>query len=424
MSSRPLQGAPPLCQGTEELPYEGIAAGGRLRIGTWNMSGWRAAKARAVFGEVAAEVLAVQETHLAAMPLQWAHGTMREVGGHLHHGHPVRAAGGGTFGRSCGVGFVAQPGVALLPVLPVGAAWRWLHAVARLHVVRLVPRPGLPRGLLLLSVYAPLQTRQQDTERRKFVEALVEVTHSLDMQEPALLMGDFNGSMCPVRDFQGESAARRDACPLLAHLLGPGGAWLDVHVALAQERVPWTFQTVDQTGKLSASRIDLILANHAAMPLVCGARVLSDIRDGGHSPVLVDILFTGSASICWHRPRPTLPPLLQLSAKELRSSQEWQELLVRWCASTEYLHTQGTQHTAQSISAALAGALDHLVALAGGWVTRPATRRPAYDSLAIRRLRGRLRALHAAETLTRPSPGVSFGCWPHNLLLLCDQLRR
>ena len=149
MMSDPRQGGRPLEEEAGELPSAGDAAGGRLRIGTWNMSGWKAAKARTVFAEISAQILAVQETHLAPMPLQWAHGTMRDVGGHLHHGHPVKAVGNGTFGRSCGVGFVAQPGVALLPALPVGAAWRWLHQVGRLHAVRLAPRADLPRGLLL-----------------------------------------------------------------------------------------------------------------------------------------------------------------------------------------------------------------------------------------------------------------------------------
>jgi hypothetical protein len=148
MTCSPRQGGLPLDEGPEGLPSQGRAAGGRLRVATWNMSGWRAAKARAVFTEISADVLAVQETHLAAVPLQWAHGTMRDVGGHLHHGHPVKAVGKGTFGRSCGVGFVAQPGVAVSPVLPVGAAWRWLHHVGRLHAVRLAPRPGLPQGLM------------------------------------------------------------------------------------------------------------------------------------------------------------------------------------------------------------------------------------------------------------------------------------
>ena len=74
-----------------------------------------------------------------------------------------------------------------------------------------------------MSVYAPLQTTQQEVERRKFTEALLEVTHTLDLQIPTLLLGDFNGSIWPGRDFHGASSSRRAACPLLTHLLGPGG---------------------------------------------------------------------------------------------------------------------------------------------------------------------------------------------------------
>ena len=33
-------------------------------VGTWNMSGWQAAKARALFAEISADALAIQETHL------------------------------------------------------------------------------------------------------------------------------------------------------------------------------------------------------------------------------------------------------------------------------------------------------------------------------------------------------------------------
>ena len=426
MTSSLAQGAPAPGCGTGSGSPQGGAVGERLRVGTWNMSGWRAAKARAVFAEVSVDVLAVQETHLAAVPLQWAHATMRTVGSHLHHGHPVRAVGQDTFGRSCGVGFVAQAGVALTPVLPVGAAWRWLHLLGRVHAVRVAPRLGLPRGLLLLSVYAPLQTRQQAVERGKFVAAMQEITHDLDLQEPCLLLGDFNGSVCPGRDFQGESAARRDACPLLAHLLGPGGAWVDVHSALLGELVPWTFQSIDTVGKLSASRIDLILANHAAMGLVQGARVLSAIRDGGHSPVLVDLLLSGPASVCWRSPQPKLPPLLMLSSAELRLSSAWQDLLLQWSASPETVQALATSaaHSASSLSRALAGAVQRLVALAGGWETRPMARRRAYDSTAIRKLRGRLLALHRVEALTRPSPGLLVGCWTQPLVLLCDQLLR
>ena len=271
-------------------------------MGTWNMSGWRAVKAQTIFPEVGADVLALQETHLSAVPLHWAYASMKDINYQLHHGHPARASVGRDFGKSCGVGFAAGPGVALLPSLPCGPAGRWLHQQGRLHTVRLPPRRGLPRGLLLASVYAPLQLKQHTAERRKFVEAMIEFTHALDLQSPILLMGDFNGSPCPSRDFLAESGGRREPCPLLAQLLGPAGAWVDVHAALLGEPLPWTFQILDGEGKLSASRIDLILANHAALSLIERAWVLSDVRDGGHSPVLVDLCVEGPVSICWRAP--------------------------------------------------------------------------------------------------------------------------
>ena len=96
----------------------------RLLIRTWNLSGWSAANARTVFEEVGADVLALQETHLAALPLQWAHNTMRAVDRHLLHGHPVPAMAGSTYAKSCGVGFVLRSGVPAAAALPVGGAWR------------------------------------------------------------------------------------------------------------------------------------------------------------------------------------------------------------------------------------------------------------------------------------------------------------
>ena len=57
-------------KGTEVTPGD---LESRLTIGTWNLSGWSAAKARTVLAEVGGNVLAVQETHLAVLPLQWAH---------------------------------------------------------------------------------------------------------------------------------------------------------------------------------------------------------------------------------------------------------------------------------------------------------------------------------------------------------------
>jgi hypothetical protein len=324
------------------------------------------------------------------------------------------------------VGFVLRAGLAAAAALPVGAAWRWLHRVGRLHGIRLAPRPGLPKGLLLLTLYAPLQTRQQQVERSKFVAALMEVTHGLDLQVPTLLMGDYNGSAFPNRDFLGETSARRGACPLLTHLLGPGGAWVDLHAAILPEPLPWTFQLLDRTGKVSASRIDLLLANHAAMALVRSASVMTELRDGGHSPVLVELVWAGPVTINWQRPRPQLPSLLQLSSGELRSSAAWTELLQRWCQSPAAQLALDPQavHTVFTLSTALSAALQHLVTLAGGWATRSAGHRQAYDAEAVRRVRRQLAELQLLERCTRDVGQHSPGCWPRQWDQLCSSLQR
>ena len=182
-------------------------------------------KAGVIAQDIGVDILAVQETHLAFLPLEWAHGTCRNLGLRLHHGHPVPPLLNRVDGRSCGVGFVSRQGVALTPVPPVGAAWRRLHSMGRLHGIRVPPpRAGLPHGLLLFSAYAPLQIRAQSVVRDQFVNLMLEVVHSLDMQTPTILFGDFNGSVDPPADFLGATSQRCPVCPLLAGLLGPGGA--------------------------------------------------------------------------------------------------------------------------------------------------------------------------------------------------------
>ena len=294
-------------------------------MGTWNISHWTVPKVTVAATEVGAHVLALQETHLSSLPLEHVHTSAHALGLHLHHGRPVTTARGEYFGRSCGVGFVTMRGIAITPALPVGAAWRQLHALGRLHAVRLAPRPALPCGLLLLSIYAPLQS--QAAERARFNRALLEVTHTLDLQTPTLLMGDFNGSICPSRDNLGASGGSRPACALLTQLLGPGAAWVDVHATMLPAPLPWTFHNTDTRDRLSASRIDLVLANQAALPLIVSASVLSNIRDGGHSPVLVSLQLGSAAGVDWKRPLPQLPPLLRLPSADLLASAEWAALV-------------------------------------------------------------------------------------------------
>ena len=271
-------------------PSGSVHRPGGIRIGTWNVSGWSLLRAGVVAEVIQADVLAVQETHLSAVLLEHSSAAARlRYGLHSHHGRPAPPSGTEVFGRRCGVGFIAAPGVALSPAPPRGPAWRMLHTLFRLHAVRLPPRPGLPIGLLLLSVYAPLMAGGHQVERERYCLALLQLTHELDMQTPTLLLGDFNGSVQPHRDFLSTSSHSRPCCPLLVQLLGPGGAGVDVQAALHDGPLAWTYRHLDQSGKESASRIDLVLANHAALPLVETIEVLSGVRYGGHSPVVVTL---------------------------------------------------------------------------------------------------------------------------------------
>ena len=69
------------------------------------------------------------------------------------------------------------------------------------------------------------------------------------------------------------------------------------------------------------------------------------------------------------------------------------------------------------------GALQHLVALAGGWQLRPPTRRTAYDSNATRRLRSELILLRRLQSLVQRQQPLSPGPWPHPWLQLIQRLQ-
>ena len=85
--------------------------------------------------------------------------------------------------------------------------------MARACAVQIPPRPDLPRGLRIFSVYGPLQ---RDPAHVPFTEAFLDMVALLDMQVPTLFMGDFNGTVAPDRDYpSGEGSV----CPLL--IIGP-----------------------------------------------------------------------------------------------------------------------------------------------------------------------------------------------------------
>jgi len=103
-----------------------MASPEELRVGTWNMSHRRSGEGSCGGG---------------GLPLERAHGAARRCGLRLHHGAPVRVTGRDGQGR--------------------------------LHAVRLAPREGLTRGLLLLSVYIPVQNHGPEAKENMFVAAFV-----------------------------------------------------------------------------------------------------------------------------------------------------------------------------------------------------------------------------------------------------------
>ena len=88
--------------------------------------------------------------------------------------------------------------------------------MCRWHAVRLPPRPDLPHGLLLGSVYVPLADANHGVDRARWHELMLEHLHGLDMPVPTLLLGDFNGTVLPERDYLSASGSKRAVCPFLA----------------------------------------------------------------------------------------------------------------------------------------------------------------------------------------------------------------
>ena len=202
------------------LPKVGVS------IGTWNVSGWSSHRL-APISSLGTTLFAVQETKLSSLFVGKVCSSLKCTGFTLHHGWAVPARRVGGHGASCGVGVLAGDGVAVSPLPPEGPAWKRLFAMSRVHGVFVRPRPSLPQGLRVFSIYAPLQ---RDATREAFNLAFIDLVASLDMQLPTLFMGDFNGTIAPERDY---SSGEGPVCPLLSRLLGPGGPLLDLQLVVS-----------------------------------------------------------------------------------------------------------------------------------------------------------------------------------------------
>ena len=145
---------------------------------------------------------------------------------------------------------------------------------------------------------------------------MMRLVSSLDMQIPTLLLGDFNGSADPKRDFH--RGVGRLISPLLTSLLHPLGPFLDLQLEISPELWGYTYLSSRACGA-ALPRIDLILGNRAAVGLVERVHVASGGLDVEHLPLLVDLRPLPLA-IPWTASCPRLPPLLQQAPSELRKT--------------------------------------------------------------------------------------------------------
>ena len=200
----------PSSHGAGPAPSHRSLAG--VVIGTWNVSWWSEARLPLI-EPLGASLFALQETKLVSR-LEQARSSLKRRGYTLHHGCAALSRPTTTANTaSSGVGILASPGVAVSPFTPDGASWKRIFAMARACAVQIPPRPDLPRGLRIFSVYGPLQ---RDPAHVPFTEAFLDTMALLDMQVPTLFMGDFNGTVAPDRDYpSGEGSV----CPLL--IIGP-----------------------------------------------------------------------------------------------------------------------------------------------------------------------------------------------------------
>ena len=323
---------------------------GQVRLGTWNLSRWHSMRL-APIEATGVELMALQETKLSLLPLEAAKALASTKGYTLHHGHPVPARTSGGHGDSCGVGVLAFPGVAVVVLLPQGAAWRMLHSMSRVHAVQVPPRPGLPLGLRVFSVYAPLR---ENPARDAFDTAFGEMVAGLDLQAPTLLLGDFNGSVSPQRDY---ASGAGDVCPLLTRLVGPAGPFLDLQLVVSPEEYAYTFRH-SRGDEVRQSRCDLVLGSRSVLPLVKKVFVESGVFDGdGHFPIVVELSLKPHLGIPWYRPSPRLPQLLLLPSASLRDSEQWWKLIDTWMtrdsSSVGHLLSATSSTTASQLSSLL-----------------------------------------------------------------------
>ena len=379
-------------------------------MGCWNIGGWTTPKVVQI-AEMGLDIVAVQETWLDRVSMESAKRTCAGLEMKLLHGPPVIPKKGRVKGRSGGVGFVAKTSMPFKPKGGCSPGVMRIEAQGRMAMVVLPPSDDLPRGLHIISIYAPVRG---DKSRDAFTNDLWDAVMEWDMGIPTLLLGDFNGTS-PESPSQGHTASQ-----LMTKLVGPGGPFIDIHHHLAPGLVTWTY-TMSAYGGIHHTHIDYVLANRAALPLVKG--VGAEWRECGHTPLWVELELK-VPQLLFAQPSRILPDVLQLTSSELLANEGFTKTLGKWQKSTEFkeLDQRWKDMDVHELSSALQSAMEKLVAVAGGWKTKSRSGNAAYESKSIKKKRrglAMLRSLMAELALFRKP-----GRWPSKVALKLIELEK
>jgi hypothetical protein len=384
--------------------------GGNIRLVSWNLGGWCNERIEDL-REMNGDVFALQETHLAKIPLGHAKNACEKNKLRLLHGPPVIPRKGYIKANRCGVGVISRMELPLKITGQGEPSGMRLESKGRSVSTFFPPTNELNRGLRITSLYAPQQ--KDHVERESFAADVWDLVCTWDMGIPTVLCGDFNGVSPEI-----EHARREGSCTLLTRLLGPGGPFVDAHRLLVPELVTWTWASHSR-GEIIRSHIDYVLVNRAALPLLAGAGAFW--REQGHSALWVE-LRTDLPRLMFSKPRLSLPEWMHCSSNELSHLMKWDETLQAWRDTTQFkaLSQSGT-HDLFTISKTIQESIEKLIAIAGGW-KKSHHGKPAYVSKSMFKIREVIWALRNVlkELMHRKQPGTMSTRLTHRI----EELRK
>ena len=120
---------------------------------------------------------------------------------------------------------MVAPGVAVREVMPPGRAWKLLWEAQRVQMIEFPPRTGLPKGLRVVNVYAPVSTwsgEGGDLQRVWFQELFLEAVLGFRLGDPHVVRWGLEWNHQPGERLWGARVGGA-GMPDVSEVVGAGG---------------------------------------------------------------------------------------------------------------------------------------------------------------------------------------------------------